>query len=157
MKRFTPLYGILVVLIFVGAIVSANYAINGGFGRSAYERVGPENGMVRIDVGSYEVREVRFFRFLNHGNQEVKFFVGRDGDGTVQVAFDASETDYKRKRGFRHEGDWMVNNKCDTSSRLVEVNDGGGGCRPVPLKHRLDGDMLILTETDILAGWRYFR
>ncbi|MEO1085080.1 MAG: Fe-S-containing protein, partial [Acidobacteriota bacterium] len=73
------------------------------------------------------------------------------------VAFDASETDYKRKRGFRHEGEWLVNNKCDTASRLTEVNDGGGGCRPVPLKHRLDGSTLILTETDILAGWRYFR
>jgi len=32
MKRFTPLYGILVVLLFVGAIVSANFAISGGFG-----------------------------------------------------------------------------------------------------------------------------
>ena len=157
MKRFTPLYGILVVLLFVGAVVSANYAINGGLGRSGYERVAPVDGMVRIDVGSIEAKEVRFFRFLNTGNQEVKFFVGRDGDGSVQVAFDASETDYKRKRGFRHEGDWMVNNKCDTASRLTEVNDGGGGCRPVPLEHRLEGQVLILTEANILAGWRYFR
>lgn len=152
MKRFTPLYGILIVLLFVGAAVSATY-----LGRSGYERISPDNGAVRIDIGSMAAKEVRFFRFLNTGNQEVKFFVGRDSDGAVQVAFDASETDYKRKRGFRHEGDWMVNNKCDTASRLTEVNEGDGGCRPVPLKHRLDGPTLILTETDILAGWRYFR
>ncbi|MEM1182278.1 MAG: Fe-S-containing protein [Acidobacteriota bacterium] len=152
MKRFTPLYGILIVLLFVGAAVSASY-----LGRSGYERISPQDGMVRIDVASLPTQEVRFYRFLNHGNQEVKFFVGRDGDGTVQVAFDASETDYKRKLGFRLEGEWLVNNKCDTASRLTEVNGGGGGCRPVPLKHRLDGSTLIMTETDILAGWRYFR
>ncbi|MEM8997376.1 MAG: Fe-S-containing protein [Acidobacteriota bacterium] len=152
MKRFTPLYGILIVLLFVGAAVSASY-----LGRSGHERISPEDGMVRIDVASLAVQEVRFYRFLNYGNQEVKFFVGRDSDGAVQVAFDASETDYKRKRGFRHEGEWMVNNKCDTASRLAEVNDGGSGCNPVPLKHRLDGSTLILSETDILAGWRYFR
>ncbi|MEO1082767.1 MAG: hypothetical protein AAFY88_00850, partial [Acidobacteriota bacterium] len=69
MKRFTPLYGILIVLLFVGAAVSASY-----LGRSGYERISPEDGMVRIDVEPLAPKEVRFFRFLNHGNQEVKFF-----------------------------------------------------------------------------------
>ena len=51
----------------------------------------------------------------------------------------------------------MVNNKCDTAVRLTEISEEGGGCHPVPLKHRLAGDRLILAETDILTGWRYFR
>ncbi|MDA8015830.1 MAG: DUF2318 domain-containing protein [Thermoanaerobaculia bacterium] len=157
MRRFKPAYGVGIVLIFVAAILAADYALSGGF-YGDFERVAPDSdGRVILDVSELENRQVRFFRFLNTGNQEVKFFVGRDLTGQLQVAFDASETDYKRKRGFRHEGDWLVNNKCDTTLRLSEVNEGLSGCRPVPLKHRLVEGRLILEESDILAGWRYFR
>jgi uncharacterized membrane protein len=142
----------------MGLVLAADWALEGGFARADYRRVAPDpRGEVRIDASQIEPLEVRFFRFLNAGNQEVKFFVGRDSTGVLQVAFDASESDYKRKRGFRQDGEWLVNNKCDTALRLVEVNAGAGGCRPVPLAHRLDGDQLVLTEADILQGWRYFR
>ena len=85
------------------------------------------------------------------------FFVGRDEAGTLAVAFDASENDFKRKRGFRAEGAWVVNNKCDTATRLAEVNLGRSGCGPVPLRFHQEGATLVLAENDILEGWRYFR
>jgi Predicted membrane protein len=50
-----------------------------------------------------------------------------------------------------------VCNKCDKSFRLAEVNAGGGGCKPVPLEHRVSGDELVIAEADILEGWRLFR
>jgi uncharacterized membrane protein len=129
-----------------------------GRGRPRHERVSPDrDGVVRLDVSTLAPRQVRFYRFLNAGNQEVLFFVGRDEAGTVQVAFDAAESDYRRHRGFRHDGDWMVNNKCDTACRLAEVNAGGGGCKPVPLAHRVQGETVLLAEADVLTGWRYFQ
>lgn len=158
MRRFKPIHGILVVLVFLGIILVADLALEGRLGGSRYERVSPDReGMVRVDVADLQPLEVRYFRFLNTGNQEVKFFVGRDGTGELQVAFDASESHARVGRGFRHEVEWMVDNKCDTAVRLAEVNAGGGGCRPVPLAHRVRGDELLLAETDILQGWRYFR
>jgi uncharacterized membrane protein len=132
--------------------------LEGGLGRAGYQRVKPDdNGQVVLDVSDLEPGAVRFYRFLNWGNQEVRFLVGRAGAGELQVAFDASETHSKLGRGFRHEGEWLVDNKCDSAVRLDSVNEGGRGCRPVPLAHRLDGDRLVLTEDDILRGWRYFR
>jgi uncharacterized membrane protein len=146
------------VALFVAAIVAADLALEGGFGRAGYERVRPDDaGRVVLDVSDLEPGAVRFYRFLNYGNQEVRFLVGRDRDGELQVGFDASETHSKLGRGFRHEGEWLVDNKCDSAVRLESVNEGGRGCRPVPLAHRLDGDRLVLTEADILRGWRYFR
>lgn len=158
MRRFRPVHAMALVAFFVAAIVAADLALEGGFGRAAYQRVGPdEAGRVVLDISDLEPGAVRFYRFLNWGNQEVRFLVGRDRDGVLQVGFDASETHSKLGRGFRHEGDWLVDNKCDSAVRLETVNEGGRGCRPVPLAHTVDGDRLVLTEADILRGWRYFR
>jgi uncharacterized membrane protein len=158
MRRFKPVHGVLIVLAVLGVVWGAQAALEERFNPSGFQQVSPaKDGTVRIDLADLKPRDVRFYRFLNSGNQEVRFLVGRDTQGHVQVGFDASETHGKAGRGFRHEGDWLVDNKCDTASRLMEVNKGAGGCRPVPLKHRVDGDQLVLAENDILEGWRLFR
>lgn len=158
MRRFKPIHGVFVVLVFVAAVLVGELALEGRLGGSGFERVAPgSDGKVRIDVSELDPQEVRFFRFLNTGNQEVKFFVGRDAAGEVHVAFDANEPCAKAKRGYRHEGEWLVCNKCDKAFRLAEVNAGGGGCKPVPLKHRVEGGELLLAEGDVLQGWRLFR
>ena len=156
MKRFRPLYGILLVLAFTAAVLGAEYAMH-GHDRDFVRVSAEKNGLLQLQVGDLGPNQVRFYRFLNSGNQEVKFFVGRDGAGNLQVAYDAAESDYKRKRGFRHQGEWLVNNKCETAIRLKDVSSGRGGCAPVPLKYSLAGTSLTLTESDILDGWRYFR
>lgn len=156
MKTFRPLHGVLLVALVLILFLGLD-SLYGRHGRD-FVRVAPDaSGRVEIPVGDLKANEVRFYRFLNSGNQEVKFLVGRDGAGRIQVAFDAAETDFKRRRGFRAEGAWLVNNKCDTAIRLAEVNDGRGGCAPVPLRHLVEGDRLLLAENDILEGWRYFR
>jgi uncharacterized membrane protein len=158
MRRFKPLYGALMVLAFVGTVVLAELALDGRLAHSGYARVTPgRDGTVKIAVGDLGKDEVRFFRFLNTSNQEVKFFVGRDGHGDVQVAFDANEICSKHKRGYRHEKEWVVCNKCDKAFKLAEVNAGGGGCKPVPLRHRVADAELVVAEADILEGWRLFR
>lgn len=158
MRRFKPIHGVFVVLLFVGAVLVADLALEGRLGEKGFERVSPDrSGMVHIKVAGLQSQQVRFFRFLNSGNQEVHFFVGRDSAGHLQVAFDANEECAKMKRGFRSEGDWVVCNKCEKSFRLAEVNAGGGGCKPVPLKHQLRDDDLQIAEADVLQGWRLFR
>lgn len=155
--RLRPIHAIFVVAFFIGAVLLASWALDRRVHRGESHRVGPDrDGMVRVEVGDLAPGQVRFYDFLNPGNQEVRFLVGRDKRGELQVAFDAAENDYKRKLGFRQEGDWLVNNKCETSLRLEEINAGTSGCRPVPLPHRLEGKTLVLAEVDVLHGWRYF-
>ncbi len=155
MLRFRPVHGVVIVLLFIAAVLGAKMLLENGGGAS-YELVRPERGAVTLDLAGLGNQQVRFYRFLNAGNQEVRFFVGRDAQGTVQVAYDADEVCAKYNRGFRHEGEWLVCNKCDKSFRLTETNAGGGGCKPVPLAHRVDGDRLTIAEADILQGWRLF-
>ncbi len=158
MKRVRPLHAVSLFVLFGLAVLGANYLLEGGSAQGAFEQVAPDRqGQVRIGIADLGKSQARFFRFLNPGNQEVRFFVGRDRHGVVQVAFDGNELCARWKRGYRHQGDWLVCNKCDRSFHLEEVNAGGGGCKPVPLKHRLEGDELVLTEGQILEGWRLFR
>jgi uncharacterized membrane protein len=156
MRRFRPLHAVLVVALLMAATLAAQRFL--ARDRAATTRVGPDaRGEVRIDIAGLVPSTVRFYRFLNAGNQEVRFFLGRDPAGRLVAAFDASENDFKRHRGFRHEGEWMVNNKCDTATRLAEINEGRSGCAPAPLAHRLEGTQVVLSENDLLTGWRFFR
>lgn len=157
MRRFKPIHGVFLVLLFVAAVLTADYVFDSRQGGDT-ERVAPgRDGKVRVSLEGLEPQQVRFYQFLNSGNQEVRFFVGRDPGGHLQVAFDANEACAKTKRGYRHEGEWLVCNKCDKSFRLAEVNAGGGGCNPVPLAHAVEGEELVIAEADILGGWRLFR
>jgi uncharacterized membrane protein len=156
--RFRPIHGILAIGLFVVVGLVAELALAGRLGKSGFERVSAgDDHFVTIDVGKLEPLQVRFFRFLNPANQEVKFFVGRDGDGTIQVAFDANEACFKTKRGYKAQGEWLVCRKCDKAFRLAGVNNGKGGCEPVQLAHRVVENRVLIAEQDVLAGWRYFR
>lgn len=158
MAKLRPFHAAAGVLLFGVAIVAADYGIDRGFSSAGYKRVSPDsNGRVILDVADLSSGEMKFYRFLNSGNQEVKFFIGRDRNSVIQAAFDANQICYKTQRGYRHDGEWVTCNKCDKAFRVVEVNDGGGGCKPVPLVHTVAGNQVVLTESDILAGWRYFR
>ena len=103
MRRFKPVHGVLIVLLVLGVAWGAEVILEGRLNAAGFQRVAPVQGQVRIDVADLKPQEVRFFQFLNSGNQEVHFFVGRDKAGQIQVAFDADETCAKYKRGF-HQG-----------------------------------------------------
>lgn len=157
MKRIKPAQAFTLVLAALFVLWGVEYLVSSRQHQADFALVGPDNrGEVRIAAGGIAPLQVRFFRFLNAGNQEVKFFVGRDSLGHLQVAFDANETCAKGKRGYHPDGEWVVCNKCDKAFRLAEVNAGGGGCKPVPLAFQEDGSDVRLAEADILKGWRLF-
>jgi uncharacterized membrane protein len=156
MRRFRPVHAIAIVVAVFALVLGAETLVSGK--RNQFQRVAPDaQGNVTIEVGDFAPDEVRFYRFLNSGNQEVKFFVGRDSNGALLAAFDASDNDFKLKRGFHAADGWIVNNKCTTSFRLTEVNAHPSGCAPVPIAFRAEGSRVIVTESEILKGWRYFR
>ncbi len=157
-KKFRPIHGILLVVAFMAVALAAEHFVTGGHNRESYAEVRPDtNGEVRISVSNLKPSEVRFFHFLNPANQEIHFFIGRDERGELVGAYDANEICYKKKRGYRAEGEWVTCNFCDKSFRLAEVNAGGGGCKPVPMPVRETNGEVVLEEATILQGWRYFR
>lgn len=152
MKKFKPLYGIVLVVAAVGGLAMIDHRS----GRDHKQVRAAADGLVHIDVADLDRGQVRFYRYLNAANQEVEFFVGRDPGGTVQVAFDASENHFKRRRGYSLQDGWIVDNQCGSSFRLSAINSGGRGCSPIPLPHRTVGNEVLITEPEVLKGWRLF-
>ena len=156
MSKLTPRTALALVVGFA-ALVLGIEVVSGSHGHR-FERIRPDpDGVVRIDVGEFENLDVQFYRFLNAGNQEVEFLVGRDRHGEIQVGFNSNDNHAKTRRGFSYQDGWIIDNKCETTTRLSAINQGGGGCKPTAVDHRVEGDELVLLESDILKGWRYFR
>ena len=155
--RFRPIHGFLLVLGFMGLLWFAERASEGRLGRAGHQRVrAGADRLVRIATAELKPLDVRFFRYLSAGNQEVKFLVGRDAAGHLHVTFDANEECAKTRRGYRAQGEWLVCNKCEKAFRLAEVDANHGGCWPVPIAFRLEGATAVVTEDALLAGWRLF-
>jgi uncharacterized membrane protein len=152
--RFKPVHGVALVAGVVSLLILVE---SGGRGpRRTRVAAGPD-GLVTIRVADLGRESIRYYRFLNPANQEVDFFVAKDASGAPQVAFDTSENHYKLRRGFRLEKGWMVDNKCGVVTRLSAVNQGGGGCSPIPLPFQNAGEEVRITSSDLLQGWRWFR
>src|SRR4029079_12806099 len=97
--RLRPGQAVLVVAIVIAGVLGAQYFLDGGAARASYIQVRPDaQGAVETPIGDLTAGNVRFYRFLNRANQEIDFCVGRDGSGTVQAGFDASEVCMKKRR-----------------------------------------------------------
>ncbi|HTQ79680.1 MAG TPA: Fe-S-containing protein [Thermoanaerobaculia bacterium] len=154
MPTFKPLHGVVIVATVMAAVI----LLNGRDDRPPRERVSSgRDGLVHLKMAELPMQQIRFYRYLSPANQEVEFFVGRDEQGAVQAAFDASENHFKLHRGYRYENGWVIDNKCGSSKRLNRVNEGGGGCSPIPLPFRTAGDEVLIANADLLQGWRLFR
>ncbi|HBL27990.1 MAG TPA: hypothetical protein DD490_14225 [Acidobacteria bacterium] len=152
MPKFKPLYGILIVATFVAGMIW----LGSRSGGTHQQVLAEPDGAVHIDVSDLGTDQVRFYRFLSTANQEVDFFLGRDATGTLHSAFDASENHYKLRRGYSFQNGWIVDNKCGSSFRLAGINAGGGGCSPIPLPFRTQGDTVLIAQDELLKGWRLF-
>ena len=64
MRRFKPIHGVFLVLLFVGGIVVAEMALEGRLGGAGFKRVSAPaaSGMVTVDLAGLKPQEVRFFR-----------------------------------------------------------------------------------------------
>ena len=74
----------------------------------------------------------------------------------VRAAFDACDTCYRAKLGYRQQGDVMLCNKCQRSFRSVDINVLQGGCNPAPLERAVVGDQVVITAAALALGTDYF-
>ena len=82
---------------------------------------------------------------------EVKYFAVKGSDGEVHVALDACDVCYGAKKGYTQVGDVM---RCINCGNQYPVNSLGtentaGGCWPSYVPIKMDGDSIIIKESDL--------
>ncbi len=80
----------------------------------------------------------------------------KSSDGVYRAALDACDVCFAAKKGYRQEGDDMVCNNCGNHFHSAQVNEVRGGCNPVGLERKVNGDRLDLNAKELEAGASYF-
>lgn len=122
---------------------------------SQYTTVDAKAGEVKLAVDEIDDGDAHYYLYEKDG-REIKFFVLKSPDGVMRAAFDACDVCYKARKGYSQDGAFMVCNNCGQRFHSNRVNVVKGGCNPAPLKRTLAGDQLIIRESDILPGARFF-
>ena len=76
----------------------------------------------------------------------VRFLVMRRGGGDLRVAFDACEL--CGGRGYVQDAIHLVCLACAADINPSTLG-AGGGCNPIPLPHRVEGDQLVIRVQDL--------
>ena len=139
--------GVLVYLIASGGRASSQVATT--------ELAGTGSD-VSLLAATFADGAARFYRYTTVAGREVKFFVMKSSDGVLRAAFDACDTCYRERKGYRQQGDVMVCNNCGRTFRSVDINVLQGGCNPAPLERTLAGDQLVLKAASLELGTTYF-
>jgi uncharacterized membrane protein len=80
----------------------------------------------------------------------------KSSDGVYRAALDACDVCFASKRGYRQEGDDMVCNNCGNHFHSAQINEVKGGCNPVGLERKVNGDRLSLSAKELEDGASYF-
>ncbi len=119
------------------------------------EELTPVQGRFVIDARSFEKGEVRFYRHSYMG-KEIGFLVARGEDGSFKTAFDACITCYPHRMGYRSEKGCVVCIYCNSVFRIEELDTGIGNCVPIKIPSRLEGDKLVISQSDVEEGIKWF-
>ena len=124
-------------------------------GHAPYAQVVAEDGQVRLPLSTFDDGLAHHYTYMA-GDRPIEFFALQSADGTVRAAFNACDVCFQAKRGYSQQGDVMVCNNCGQRFPSDQINVVKGGCNPSPLDRAVEGDILTLQVTDIVAGASFF-
>jgi FTR1 family protein len=120
---------------------------------SAAAPVSITNGAVRIPVAT--VNDGNLHRFsVEADGATIRIIVIRKPDQTLAAAFDACQI--CGNQGYYQKGANVICKNCASAIFIPSIGQPGG-CNPIPIESRLDGDQLVVPAEKLLPGGKYFR
>jgi len=92
----------------------------------------------------------------DHDGKQVVFMVAKTRSGDIKTAFDACITCYPHRQGYRADPGCVVCRYCGTSFQIDDLDKGIGNCIPIAVPHDISGQNVIIRQSDIEAGSRWF-
>ena len=142
-------------LPFIIAIVFSLALLTACGSKVKGENAVPQGGVFSFPAGGIKKGEVKFYSYET-GRKDIVFIVARAESGDYKAAFDACETCFPYHQGYRFEGGRLVCGNCGTSFQLEDLDKGQGNCMPIKLPFTLEGGKVIIKQSDVEAGGKYF-
>ena len=117
------------------------------------EQVGVVNGEVRIPVATLADHNLHRFA-VSAGGVDVRVIAILDASDSVRAAFDACQI--CGTQGYYQDGRNVICRNC-AAAIYVPTIGLAGGCNPIHIDYRVEGQTLILTEGALEVGKRIFR
>ncbi|WP_018124987.1 DUF2318 domain-containing protein [Desulfovibrio oxyclinae] len=114
-----------------------------------------ENGFITIDVETVSDGKAHHFTYDAAG-KTIRFFVIKSRDGVIRAALDACDVCWREGKGYSQNGEWMVCDNCGQRFHSARINEARGGCNPAPLERNVEDGKVMIPESDLFAGRRYF-
>ena len=124
-------------------------------GHEPYPLIAADAGVVQLPVASLDDGQVHFFTLMV-GGRPLEFFVVKDESGTVRAALNACEVCFPAKLGYHQEGNEVVCNNCGRRFPISQVGVVHGGCNPAPLSPVVEGDAIVIQESELADGLKLF-
>lgn len=117
--------------------------------------VEPENGVFVFDMKMLDDNKLHRYAYVTNEGKVVRFFLlnrfaNRRSPGVV---FDACAL--CGDMGYVKRGDELICIACNVRIFLPSVGKMGG-CNPIPLAHRIEGENIIISVYDVLEGSNFF-
>jgi FTR1 family protein len=140
--------------IFIMTVLTVNYAYsNRPRAISPPKLVQADDGMIKIPMT--DVNDGKLHRFgLQVGSTTVRFLALKTGEGKINTAFDACEI--CGAYGYVQENQAIVCLNCSADIHAPTIGEGGG-CNPIPLASRVEGDRLLVAASDVAREVERFR
>jgi len=154
-----PVKLLVLLLALAGVAGYFVYAKMKGGGPTEASEVKPaaQAGEVRVPLKDLEGGKAVFFEPKLESGKPVRFFVVKAADNTYRAALDACEVCFHAKKGYEQKGADMI---CRNCGRDFAVSDIGphneGGCHPIALRQRIEGDSLVIQTSELERGTSYF-
>lgn len=93
-----------------------------------------------------------FYSYDSNG-VTVRYFIIKDGQGTVHIAFDACDVCYEAKKGYKQVGNQMQCLNCGKQFAITSIGTENiaGGCWPSYLSWKIIGNDVVIQKADLEA------
>ncbi len=101
------------------------------------------------------MNEVPEFFSYNFNGRNLNFFVLKIGN-SVESYIDACAKCYSYKKGYSVEDSYIKCNYCNVRYPIDSLKEGVGGCHPIILEGKLNGNEYIILIEDLKKIEKYF-
>lgn len=150
---------VLGILIFVAALILVlleppedDIVKNGNSEEFSYTVSGNE---LHIPISDLPDGDAKFYQY-HSGSVDIHFFVIKVSNSVIYAAFDACDTCYPEKKGYRQEGNEMVCNECDRPFEISNFSLQGSSCAPEQIDVNIGGGIVSILISDLEDRRYYF-